>query len=76
MSQTAKEPWLSHLKAWMMTVPKRMKRAEKISDRMGIISRLDTKDTIITQNCNIMSKTAIQVETHYKVKNLNINGSV
>lgn len=27
----------------MMTVPKRMKRAEKISDRMGIISRLEEK---------------------------------
>ena len=29
-----------YLKAWMMTVPNRMKRAEKMSDMMGIISLL------------------------------------
>lgn len=31
---------LSYLKAWMITVPNRMKRAEKIRDSTGIISRL------------------------------------
>lgn len=31
----------------MMTVPKRMKRAEKISDRMGIISRLGEKNALL-----------------------------
>lgn len=34
---------LPHLNAWMMTVPKTMKRAEKIKDRIGIISRLAGK---------------------------------
>lgn len=32
-----------HLNAWMMTVPKTMKSAEKIKDRIGIISRLAGK---------------------------------
>lgn len=31
----------TYLKAWTMTVPKRMKRAEKIRDSRGIISRLE-----------------------------------
>lgn len=30
----------------MITVPKRMKRAEKISDRMGIISRLEERNVL------------------------------
>lgn len=30
----------------MITVPKRMKRAEKISDRMGIISRLKERNVL------------------------------
>lgn len=34
---------LTHLNAWMMTVPKTMKSAEKIKDRIGIISRLSGK---------------------------------
>lgn len=29
----------------MITVPKRMKRAEKIRDRMGIISRLEERNS-------------------------------
>lgn len=37
---------LFYLKAWMITVPKRMKRAEKISDRMGIISRLEERNVL------------------------------
>lgn len=41
----------SHLKAWMMTVPKRMKRAEKIKDKMGIISRLQETKQFIWTNC-------------------------
>lgn len=37
----------SYLKAWIMMVPKRMKRAEKIRDTMGITSRLrETKNLI------------------------------
>lgn len=43
ISQTKTRWWPPDLKAWMMTVPKRMKRAEKISDRMGIISRLEER---------------------------------
>lgn len=32
----------SDLKAWMTTVPNKMNKAEKIRDRRGIISRLET----------------------------------
>lgn len=46
MSQTETGLWPAHLKAWMMTVPKRMKRAEKMSDRMGIISRLEGRNVL------------------------------
>lgn len=33
----------------MITVPKRMKRAEKISDRMGISSRLEERNVMIVR---------------------------
>lgn len=36
----------AHLKAWTMTVPKRMKRAEKMRDSSGIISRLEAKAAV------------------------------
>lgn len=38
-------PW-AHLKAWTMTVPKRMKRAENMRDSSGIISRLEAKAAV------------------------------
>ena len=38
--QSQQELTRSHLNAWMMTVPNRMNRAEKIRDRIGIISLL------------------------------------
>lgn len=37
---------LAHLKAWTMTVPKRMKRAEKMRDSSGIISRLEAEAAV------------------------------
>ena len=38
-----------YLKAWTMTVPKRMKRAEKMRDSRGIISRLEAKAAVSPQ---------------------------
>lgn len=38
--------WAGYLKAWTMTVPKRMKRAEKMRDSRGIISRLEAKAAV------------------------------
>lgn len=38
----------AHLKAWTMTVPNRMKRAEKMRDSKGIISRLEAKAVLAT----------------------------
>lgn len=45
----AGKPQRTYLKAWTMTVPKRMKRAEKTRDRRGIISRLKEIDKLT--NC-------------------------
>lgn len=55
----------------MMTVPNRMKSAEKINDRMGIISRLEGRHisiTLITEKCMIkLSTTSSMLFLYQKV---------
>lgn len=45
----------SDLKAWMTTVPNKMNKAEKIRDRRGIISRLETIKDVSQKTSNILS---------------------
>lgn len=66
----------AHLKAWTMTVPKRMKRAEKMRESSGIISRLGAKAAVshtcwglrLSQEENVPNQTPSHQETQSQAR--------